>query len=37
MIQALDVGKVSPGDFCRAVCANKIKPHQIGEFRKALG
>ena len=37
MIQALDVGKVSPGDFCRAVCANKIKPHQIGDFRKALG
>jgi hypothetical protein len=37
MIQALDVGKVSPGDFCRAVCANNIKPHQIGDFRKALG
>lgn len=37
MLRALDAGRVSPGDFCRVVCANKIKPHQIRDFREALG
>lgn len=37
MVRALDAGQVSPGDFCRAVCANKIRPHQIRDFREALG
>lgn len=36
MLGALDSGKLSPRDFCRSVCLNRIKPAQIDEFRAAL-
>lgn len=36
MLDALDSRKLSPRDFCRSVCLNKIKPAEIGEFRLAL-
>lgn len=36
MLDALDSRKLSPKDFCRSVCLNKIKPAEIGEFRLAL-
>lgn len=32
----LDAGKVTAGEFCRTVCANKIKPHEIRDFREAI-
>lgn len=36
MLHALDDRTISPGDFCRQVCLNRIKPRQIEEFRRAL-
>ncbi|RPE73811.1 MULTISPECIES: hypothetical protein [unclassified Frondihabitans] len=36
MMAVHDSGGISSGEFCRAVCLNKIKPAQIGEFRAAL-
>lgn len=36
MIAALDRGDISPGEFCRTVCLNHLKPHQIGELRRSL-
>lgn len=36
MLDALDSRKVSPKEFCRMVCLNRIKPSQIGDFRAAL-
>ncbi len=36
MLDALDTGIVTRGDFCRIVCLNKIKPAQIDEFRSAI-
>lgn len=36
MLGALDARKLSAGDFCREVCLNKIRPHEINEFREAL-
>ena len=36
MLNALDAGKLSRGEFARAVCLNKIKPHEIGAFRAVL-
>ncbi|MDM7888316.1 hypothetical protein ACIPEP_16530 [Curtobacterium sp. NPDC087082] len=37
MLGALDAGKITEGEFCRAVCANKIRPREIRDFREALG
>lgn len=36
MLDALDSRKLSPKDFCRSVCLNRVKPSQIDEFRAAL-
>ncbi|GGK89878.1 hypothetical protein JOE58_000767 [Curtobacterium luteum] len=36
MLGALDSGKITPGEFCRSVCGNRIKPYEISEFREAL-
>lgn len=36
MVAQLDRGALSPGDFCRVVCQNRIGPQQIPEFREAL-
>lgn len=36
MIDALDAGQISPGEFCRTVCLRHIRPHQINDFREAL-
>lgn len=37
MLDALDGGRMSPKEFCRSVCLNRIKPAQIDDFRRALG
>ncbi|MYV28351.1 hypothetical protein GQ649_14165 [Rhodococcus sp. DSM 6344] len=36
MFDVLDTGKLSPGQFCQAVCLNKLKPSQLNEFRVAV-
>jgi len=37
MLEALDARRLSPGDFCRTVCLNRIRPSEINDFREALG
>lgn len=37
MLHALDSQSISPGEFCRAVCLNHLKPYQINDLRRALG
>lgn len=37
MLRALDAKSLSPGEFCRAVCLNRLKPHQIIDLRRAVG
>ncbi len=36
MLRALDDGSISPGEFCRTVCLNYLKPHQIDGLRRAV-
>ncbi|GGV28286.1 hypothetical protein [Paenarthrobacter nicotinovorans] len=36
MLRALDEQNISPGEFCRAVCLNRLKPSQIDDLRRAL-
>lgn len=36
MLNALDRGNISPGEFCRAVCLNHLKPSQLGDLRRAI-
>lgn len=36
MLAVHDDGRISPGEFCRAVCANRITPSQIPDLRAAL-
>ena len=36
MVAQLDRGALSPGEFCRIVCQNRIGPHQIPQLREAL-
>lgn len=36
MLHALDSQSISPGEFCRAICLNHLKPSQIGDLRRAL-
>ncbi|MFC0675185.1 hypothetical protein [Brachybacterium hainanense] len=36
MLRAVDQGRLSPGDFCRVVCLNRIRPHDLDELRAAL-
>lgn len=37
MLRALDEHSITPGEFCRAVCLNHLKPHQIDDLRRAVG
>ena len=37
MLRALDMSSISPGEFCRAVCLNRLKPNQISDLRRAVG
>lgn len=37
MLDALDSTGISPGEFCRAVCLNRLRPTQIDDLRRALG
>lgn len=37
MLGVLDASRISPGEFCRAVCLNYIRPGQINDLRKAVG
>lgn len=37
MLRALDSASISPGEFCRAVCLNHLKSHQINDLRRAVG
>lgn len=37
MLNALDASKITPGEFCRAVCLKHLKPHQIDDLRRVLG
>lgn len=37
MLDVLDNQSISPGEFCRAVCLNHLKPSQIDDLRRALG
>src|SRR5699024_12837452 len=36
MVDVLDAGQISAGEFCRAVCLRRIKPKEINDFRAAL-
>lgn len=36
MLKALDASRISPGEFCRAVCLNHLRPNQIGDLRRAV-
>lgn len=36
MLAALDAKALSPREFCRSVCLNKLAPDQISDLRKAL-
>lgn len=37
MLRVLDASKISPGEFCRAVCLDRLKPYQIVDLRRAVG
>ena len=37
MLNALDAQSITPGEFCRTVCLNRIKPSQIDDLRRAVG
>lgn len=36
MLDVLDAGRISRGEFCRVVCLRRIRPHQISAFREAV-
>lgn len=36
MVRQLDASAITPNEFCRVVGLNKLKPHQISEFKMAL-
>ena len=36
MLRAMDASSITPGDFCRSVCLNRLRPNQIGDLRKAV-
>lgn len=36
MLAALDSSRITPGEFCRAVCLNHLKPHQINDLRRVV-
>lgn len=36
MLDALDASRITPGEFCRAVCLRHLKPHQIDDLRRVV-
>lgn len=36
ILNAFDAGKLTTGEFCRSVRSNRIKPHEIRDFRDAI-
>ncbi|WP_104082771.1 hypothetical protein [Cryobacterium sp. Y11] len=36
MLRALDSTSISPGEFCRAVCLNRLKPNRIDNLRRVV-
>lgn len=36
MLHAVDARSITPREFCRAVCLNYLKPHQIDDLRRAV-
>ena len=36
MLHALDGGSISPGEFCRSICLNNLKPLRIDDLRRAV-
>lgn len=36
MLDVLDAGRISRGEFCRVVCLRRVRPHQINAFREAV-
>lgn len=36
MLHAVEERRLSEGEFCRVVCLNRIRPHELGELRDAL-
>lgn len=37
MLSALDANSISPREFCRTVCLDRLKPSQIIDLRRVLG
>lgn len=37
MLEALDSKRISPGEFRRSICLNKLKSSQIDDLRRSLG
>lgn len=37
MLRALDASSISPREFCRTVCLDRLKPSQIADLRRAVG
>ncbi|WP_277212276.1 hypothetical protein [Isoptericola croceus] len=37
MLHALDSGSISPGEFCRSICLNNLKPSRLDDLRRAVG
>lgn len=37
MLEVMDSGGISPKEFCRAVCLNKLKPNQLDNLRRTIG
>ncbi|MCT1776222.1 hypothetical protein [Brachybacterium sp. p3-SID957] len=37
MLHALDSMSITPGEFCRTVCLNQLRPTQLGDLRRAVG
>lgn len=36
MLHALDSGSISPGEFCRSICLNRLKPSRIDDLRRVV-
>ena len=36
ILHALDGGSISPGEFCRSICLNNLKPLRIDDLRRAV-
>ncbi|WBL20243.1 hypothetical protein [Citricoccus sp. NR2] len=36
MLHVLDIGNISPGEFCRSICLNNLTPSRIDDLRRAV-